>query len=380
MDLKTTFVQPDKNSFIWWTGITILVVIISILHYTTPTMNWEYHLILMQSYFIPVLLAAFRFGIRGGLISALLITVFYLPHIMLQWGGFVETNMIRFLQILLFFVIGYMTGFKTEREKEEKEKFQRSASELSANLEKLKRQAEEIGLLEQQLRQVDRLSVIGELTANLAHEVRNPLGSIRGAAEILRSEAPDALKKSEFFQIIFGETDRLNQVVENYLHYARKQNPRKINFNITDILDNVKMLLGRPFDKNGIALNISAPDGPCYICGDPGQFWQVLTNLLINAQQASEKGMQVDLSVQPCDKSEITSAIQVVVQDQGAGLTAEALDKIFQPFYTTKTDGTGLGLPIVKRIAEENNWIIGVESTPGRGTRFSITIPLAGTP
>ncbi|TFG97365.1 MAG: sensor histidine kinase, partial [Calditrichales bacterium] len=208
MDLKTTFVQPDKNSFIWWTGITILVVIISILHYTTPTMNWEYHLILMQSYFIPVLLAAFRFGIRGGLISALLITVFYLPHIMLQWGGFVETNMIRFLQILLFFVIGYMTGFKTEREKEEKEKFQRSASELSANLEKLKRQAEEIGLLEQQLRQVDRLSVIGELPANLAHEVRNPLGSIRGAAEILRSEAPDALKKSEFFQIIFGETDR----------------------------------------------------------------------------------------------------------------------------------------------------------------------------
>ena len=105
--------QP-KNKYQWWIVIWILVIVISILHYTTPTMEWQYHLIFMQSYFIPILLAAFQFGIRGGLGTAIGVSIFYFPHIMLQWGGLVEGNLMRFLQILLFYVIGYLTGLISE--------------------------------------------------------------------------------------------------------------------------------------------------------------------------------------------------------------------------------------------------------------------------
>ena len=88
-------IQNRKNNYRWWLTIWILVIVISILHYTTPTMKWQYHLIFMQSYFIPILLAAFQFGIRGGLGTAIGVSILYFPHIMLQWGGLVEANLIH---------------------------------------------------------------------------------------------------------------------------------------------------------------------------------------------------------------------------------------------------------------------------------------------
>ena len=109
----------NKNVF-WWSLICTMIVIISALHYTTSTMDWQYHLIYMQSYFIPILVAAFQFGVRGGILSAVFVSVLYLPHIMLHWGGLIEANLMRFLQIGLFYIIGYLTGFKAQREKEEK--------------------------------------------------------------------------------------------------------------------------------------------------------------------------------------------------------------------------------------------------------------------
>ena len=118
-------------------------------------MKWQYHLIFMQSYFIPILIGSFQYGIRGGVGTALAVTILYLPHVMLQWGGLVEANMMRFLQVLLFNVIGYLTGLKAQKEKDEKIRYQNIAKELGTNYEKL---AE----LEEQLRLADRLSVIGE--------------------------------------------------------------------------------------------------------------------------------------------------------------------------------------------------------------------------
>ncbi len=222
--------ESKNKNIIWWTIIIAMIVMISVLHYTTSTMKWQYHLIYMQSYFIPILVAAFQFGVRGGILSAVLVSILYLPHVMLQWGGLVETNMMRFLQIFLFYVIGYLTGFKAQREMEGKKRFQETASELERHLQILNEQTEQLSDLEGQLRQYDRLSVIGELTASLAHEVRNPLGSIRGAVEIMQDEIPDTMRKSDFFRILSEETQRLNTVVEKYLQYARRQSPEIKNF------------------------------------------------------------------------------------------------------------------------------------------------------
>jgi signal transduction histidine kinase len=348
-------------------------------------MNWQYHLIYMQSYFIPILIAAFQFGVRGGILSAVLVSVFYLPHIMLQWGGLVEANMMRFLQIVLFYIIGYLTGFKAQREREEKKRFKETASKLERSLQILNAQTEKLSDLEKQLRQYDRLSVIGELTASLAHEVRNPLGSIRGAVEIMQDEIPDAMQKSDFFRILIEETQRLNTVVENYLQYARRQSPNIQKFDVKETIQNARILLSRQFSKNGHELILHLPDKSCFIKGDPNQLWQILINLLLNADQAMpEEGeiliSLVDIEDNNNDDSEIEEGFhedlyKLSITDRGIGLTADQMEKIFKPFFSSKSDGTGLGLSIVKRIVDENNWQIEVESKLGEGTSFHLILP-----
>ena len=201
--------------------IFILVICISLLHYNTPTKIWQFHLVYMQAYFIPIILAAFQFGVRGGLGIAILVSAIYFPHIMLQWGGLIENNLMRFLQIGLFNIVGYLTGLKSQGERKEKERYQAAANDLTQSIEKLKEQSERISEMEDQVRAADRLAIIGELTASLAHEVRNPLGSIRGAVEIIRDKVPDEIKNFEFFDILVQDTERLNQVVENYLNFSK---------------------------------------------------------------------------------------------------------------------------------------------------------------
>jgi len=371
--------ESRNNTIIWWTIIVALIVIISALHYTTSTMKWQYHLIYMQSYFIPILMAAFQFGVRGGLLSAVMVTIFYLPHVMLQWGGLVEANMMRFLQITLFYIIGYLTGYKAQRETEEKKRFQKAATELERNLQILNEQSEKLSDLEEQLRQHDRLSVIGELTASLAHEVRNPLGSIRGAVEIMQDEIPDSMKNSDFFQILIEETQRLNTVVENYLQYARRQSSEKIDFDIKETIENAAILLSRQLERKGHQLTMNLPDKKFITNGDPNQLWQILINLLLNADQAmpNEGEIQINLTVKNNEIPEQTNDIRydVSIKDQGIGLTSEQTMNIFKPFFSTKSDGTGLGLAIVKRIVDENNWKTEIESKPGEGTTFHLIVP-----
>jgi len=378
-------VKLENKNIIWWSIILAMIVIISVLHYTTSTMKWQFHLIYMQSYFIPILVAAFQFGIRGGILSAVLITILYLPHVMLQWGGLVEANMMRFLQIVLFYVIGYLTGFKAQREKEEKKRFQEAAGELERNLRLLNEQTEKLGDLEEQLRQYDRLSVIGELTASLAHEVRNPLGSIRGAVEIMQDEIPETMKKSDFFRILIEETQRLNTVVENYLQYARRQSPEKQTFDVRETINNAGILLSRQFARNGHKLDIHLPDSPCPLTGDPNQLWQVLINILLNADQAmpeegeilvtltDNKDQSNDENVTHDQSKDIWYKLSIT--DQGVGMTDEQLEKIFKPFFSSKSAGTGLGLAIVKRIVDDNKWQIEIESKPKAGTTFHLIMP-----
>jgi signal transduction histidine kinase len=378
--------ENSKNkNIIQWALIIVITVFISVLHYTTPTMKWQYHLIYMQSYFIPILMAAFQFGIRGGILSAILVTIFYLPHVMLQWGGLVEANMMRFLQIVLFYIIGYLTGFKAQRERDEKKRFEETAIELKRNLQILNEQTEKLSDLEEQLRQYDRLSVIGELTASLAHEVRNPLGTIRGAVEIMQEEIPDEMKKSDFFRILIEETQRLNTVVENYLQYARRQSPEKKKVDIKETIQNAEILLSRQFKRNGHDLILRIPEEMCIVKGDPNQLWQVLINLLLNADQAMPKEgkILVNLTVESnqryaendAQKKSGEISCKLSITDQGIGLTEEQMGKIFKPFFSSKSSGTGLGLAIVKRIVDENKWRIEIESKPDQGTTFHLIMP-----
>ncbi len=376
--------SETQRQRLWLAVIVFLMVLISILHYTTSTSRWQYHLIYMQGYFIPILIAAFQFGVKGGLGTSAAISAIYLPHIMLQWGGLIDTNLMRFLQIVLFNIVGFIMGLQSQREKAEKERYQRTAHELENSLNLLRSQSEKLEEMEEQLRLADRLAVVGELTASLAHEVRNPLGAIRGAVEILRDEMPSAEHSAEFFQILIDETNRLNAVVENYLSFSRKQQEMKSRVDVREIIRNVRNLLAARGRKEKIVFNLALEDKPLLIDADPGQIRQILVNLALNAIQAMPSGgaitIQAEICSQPAEPGKpetIHSNACISIRDEGSGIPEGEVENIFKPFYTTKTDGTGLGLAIVKRIVEQNKWRISVESVLGKGTQFKLDIPLA---
>ena len=365
----------DKRSIIWWTVISLLVILITVLHYTTPTMNWQYHLVYMQAYFIPILMAAFQFGLRGGVGVALAVSVLYLPHVMLQWGGLIENNLMRFMQIILYNVIGFLTGLKAQKEKQEKIRFMQAAEELEKSLTKLREQSEKLIELEEYLRQADRLAVIGELTASLAHEVRNPLASIRGTVEILRDEVPESIKGSEFFHILIEDTKRLNDVVENYLGLARRRIQPDSDYPAQEPVRNVVMMLRSQAAKQNVTIDLQLPDDLIMIKGDPGDLWQIILNVALNALQAMKDGGTISINGE-LSSSDNIDFITFSISDNGPGIPEAQLKDIFKPFFTTKAQGTGLGLAIVKRLVNENKWEMDVTSAAGKGTEVKIKIPV----
>jgi signal transduction histidine kinase len=378
----------NKKYILWWTGIITMVVGISILHYTTPTLKWQNHLVYMQSYFIPILIAALQFGVKGGLGTAIAVSILYLPHIMLHWGGLVENNLLRFMQIVLYNVIGFLTGLKAQKEKEETIKYKKTSDQLEASLNTVKQQSDTLVELEEQLRQTDRLAVIGELTSSLAHEVRNPLGSIRGAVEIITAKNTSESKKTEFSKILIDETERMTTVLENYLSFAKKKKQQDSEYIFQEIVQNVIMMLTSQARKRRIEIVSTRPEDPILLRGDPNDLWQILMNIILNALQAMTDGGKITIKLSEIDDmkldkkakhsvlNEYNRFLKLTISDTGPGIPNDLLKEIFKPFYTTKTNGSGLGLAIVKRIIDGNNWVIDVRSTMNSGTEFVIIIPI----
>lgn len=378
--------NKSKNELFWWSLVAIFVAIISTLHYITPTTKGHLHLIYLQSYFIPILIAAFQFGVRGGLGVAFIVSIIYVPHIMLQWLGNMEHTLLGILQIIMFNIIGYLTGLKAQKEKSEKQRYQEAARELEQSLEKLKRQSSELADLEEQLRLSDRLAVVGELTSSLAHELRNPLGTIRGTVEILNDELPPETKKMEFFQILIQETERISSVVENYLNFARNQKGPDSHYDARQIIQSTCLILASRARKERIRLQEDMPERPLILKGDSNDLRQILVNLMLNSIEAMPAPGVITISAQlhntnekPTESAESgheQTILHLSVKDQGVGIETDGLDKIFQPFYTTKEKGTGLGLSIVKRIIDQQHWQIEVSSQPQQGTEVILKIPL----
>ena len=217
----TNSVSMKRSALIRIALLAVSIVGISLLHYLTPLHLPVLHDIFQRLYYIPIIFAAFWFGLRGGLSASIIVSVLYAPHILFQWGIGPSLEMEKFLEIVLYNVVGGITGFLSQREEERQEELRQTASGLEESYRKLQSQADLIIGIEEQLRKAERLSVLGELSAVLAHEIRNPLGSIRGTAEILKDDIRPGGKKYEFLEILLKETDRLNRVVEDFLNLAR---------------------------------------------------------------------------------------------------------------------------------------------------------------
>src|SRR6266545_1035648 len=349
---------------------------ISLLHYLTPLHRPVLHDIFQRLYYIPIIFAAFWFGLRGGLAASIVVSVLYAPHILFQWGIGPSLEMEKFLEIVLYNVVGGITGFLSQLEGERREQLQRIAQGLEDSYRKLQSQADLIIGIEEQLRRAERLSALGELSAVLAHEIRNPLGSIRGTAEILKDDFVPGDRKYEFLEILVKETDRLNRVVQDFLQLARPVEVEQGTCNLTAELREVAALVSAEAASRGIALRLS-PAGLLQVRGDREKLRQVFLNLVLNAVQATPRGGSIDIAATAVPAGEGASpSIEIVFADTGEGMEPTVLGRIFEPFFTTKEGGTGLGLAIAQKIIESHGGSIEVESVPGKGTVFRVTLPV----
>lgn len=350
-----------------------MVAIISVLHYTTTITMGYLHEFYKLLFYLPIILAAFHFGVRGGLVTSLSISVIYLPHLMFQWTGQFPQNLSRFLEIILYNAVAWVTGWLAEKEQSERKRYQEAASELEKSYEQLQQQSEQLREIEEQLRHTERLSILGELAASFAHEVRNPLGSIRGAVEILEGEISPDNPNREFVQVVKNEVGRLNQIIDNYLSLARRAPEKIASFDFARAVQSVLTILAPTARKQKVKFRVDVPKEPISLMADEAKFRQVVLNLLLNALAASPPESEIHLRA---ELQRVGGLLTFFVEDHGSGMTPDVLQKATQPFFTTKTDGTGLGLPISKRIVEQFGWLMNLESEPGQGTQVNIYIPL----
>lgn len=216
----------------------------------------------------------------------------------------------------------------------------------------------------------ERLAAMGELAASVAHEVRNPLAGMKGALEVLRGELAVKPQNLEIVDELLAQIERLEHLVRDLLNYAR---PRAVSlqlFDLQDLLDRLLRLYKEQADAAGITLQRIYGPGTSNMPADPQQMEQVFINLIHNAIQAMEEGGTLTLSTRASN-----GAIVVTFEDSGAGIPPSDLKRIFQPFFTTKHRGSGLGLPIVKRILEAHGGRIELQSEVGKGTVVSVIVP-----
>jgi signal transduction histidine kinase len=219
----------------------------------------------------------------------------------------------------------------------------------------------------------ERLAALGRIAAGLAHEIRNPLGSILGSVQLLRSAEGLGDEARHLCGIVERETGRLNDLVDDMLQLARPRRPVLSQVDIARTAREVVALASQ--SGRGTDVNVRY-DGPgekenLVLDADPGQLRQVIWNLVRNAVQASSPGARVTVRVAPQSKGKTRGAI-LEVHDDGPGIGPAARGRLFDAFFTTRSSGMGIGLAVVKRIVDEHGWVIEVESKEGRGATFRV--------
>jgi len=228
--------------------------------------------------------------------------------------------------------------------------------------------------MEERMRRADRLTALGRLSANIAHEIRNPLASISGAIETLARDLPPDATRTRLVEIVLSESERLNQLIAEFLDYARPAKPTPMPVEVATVLEEVLTLLQhRPLPES-VKLVRQFDEG-LVIHADPQQVRQAVWNLCLNAVQAMADGGELRIGARALPGTGRVRRIQVWVTDTGHGIPTENLAHIFEPFFSTKPGGTGLGLATVYRIVQDHGGQVEVRSDPGLGTTFTLTLP-----
>jgi signal transduction histidine kinase len=237
----------------------------------------------------------------------------------------------------------------------------------------IEQRAQEQRELESQLHLAERLAALGEMVAGISHEIKNPLGIIRSTAELL-GEMPDANDiQKRLSGVIREESTRLNQIVTEFLDFARPQVPNLHECQLEEIIEKNLSFIRPELEKQGIQVQDNLNGRSFRLRADHDLLYRAFLNILINAIQSMQDGGTIDIKVE-----EARDTYQIEIEDTGCGISEENADKIFNPFFTTKEKGSGLGLSIVRKIIEGHRGTIDIQSREGEGTKVEVQLPRKG--
>lgn len=462
---------PRDGALLFVLGALALV---TTLHYLTDVHLIPYHSIYRSLYYVPIAVAAVRYGRRGGILTALTTSALYLPHVVMSWGMMPSDGFNDLLENVVFLFVGAFAGHLADAERAQRRRAQTAAAELATANVRLQEQADlaertraqtqsildslesgivtvdalgvltranraahtllpvsaaandvlpsavehylhtgaqgleqisagkrtlslhgaplrgpqgeavgtvlvlddvtELRSLEEQVQRAQRLAALGRLAGGLAHEIRNPLGIVRAAAQMLGSELRDDARFGEYTGVIQSEIDRVDRLIEQLLAYARPRPMSRGPVQIAILVERAVSLTRAYGAQQSVQLNTGiAPDLPV-VDGDGELLHQALVNLLMNGIQATSRGGEVHVRAIvdiPRDGSDIV----LEVRDTGCGIAEADLSRVFDPFFSTRDDGVGLGLSIVQQIVHEHSGTITVASETGVGTVFTVRLP-----
>lgn len=323
--------------------IVVLVIAITLLHYITSYNDLFYHAVYRELYFVPIMLAGFWFGMRGGLITALAITALYGPLALWPKGGaFTIENFGNLLELLLFNAAGIVLGKMHDDELRHRE----------------------------ELRQAENLAAMGKAVSFLAHDMKAPLAAIGGFASQLRRKTRAEDMAGRKLDIIISQTGRLETMIKDMLYFARPLELQKVPTELNKLAGEILEVAADAAAVHGVVLRMDADLRLPWVQVDRNRFQQVLLNLVTNAIEASPPDEEVRVRTAQHD-----SEVVIEIADHGPGLPAEKRQLAFAPFFTTKKEGTGLGLPIVQKIVAAHGGRLELAENNPTGLSCRIFLP-----
>jgi len=322
--------------------IVAALALATLLYYLPPLSKTFLQELLTRFYYFPIFLGGLWFGLWGGVRVALAVTIICLPRALMgsQHHGALFYD--QLLELCLFNVAGPVVGILADRERR-----QRIIN-----------------------RELQYLATLGETVASVAHEMKNMVIPMRGFLRRIRENHALTDKASSYLEIVERESAKLDKMTQDMLCFARQMPPQREATEVGSLVEEVRQALHEEFREKGVRLTCSSHGLSRRVLLDRQRVCQALVNVLQNALDASPKGKEVQLCV-----SRNGGSLRIVVEDQGAGIPAEHLERIFKPFFTTKPKGTGLGMAITQRIVKEHGGEVLVESSQGGGTRVLLDFP-----
>ena len=323
--------------------IAILVAGITFSHYFTELKVHHYHIFYQGLYFLPVILAGLWFDLRSALGTSLSITILYLPFAIMNWRDFSADDFNSIMEMVLYNVVAVILGKLRDREK----------------------------AVQKRLHEAERLAAMGKAVSGLAHDLKTPLIAIGGISRLVHKNLEKGNPYREKLDIIVEETQRLEKMVKEMLDFSRPLELHPSMEDINKVVSQCLEIISDLAQERKVKVENLSSQNLSLMSFDPQRMKQALINLLINAIEASPEGETIAVNSYQKRKKLI-----IEVRDSGYGIPMDKKEEIFSHFFTTKKQGTGLGLPIAKKIVEAHQGYLDILENQEKGVTFRVILPI----